>query len=67
MVLSDKADSDSLVVLDKLEMNEFKTKVFDGMLTGLERKAFKIKQVDSKATKQESKKTKKQENQSEAF
>jgi len=62
MVLSDKADSDSLVVLDKLEMNEFKTKVFDGMLTGLERKAFKIKQVDSKATKQESKKTKKQEN-----
>lgn len=35
MVLSDKLESDSLTVLDKLEMKEFKTKEFDKIMDSL--------------------------------
>jgi len=41
MVLSDKVKSNVLVILDKLEMKEFKTKVFNKMLMGLEKKVLK--------------------------
>lgn len=61
MVLSDKVGGDNLTVLDKLETSEFKTKVFNGILTGLEKKVFKIKQESKKAGIQKNKKTKKQE------
>ncbi len=36
MGLSDKAGSDNLVILDKLEMGEFKTKMFNGMLNAID-------------------------------
>lgn len=38
MALSDKVENNSLVVLEKLEMPEFKTKTFNEMLTNLEKK-----------------------------
>jgi len=34
MVFSDKAVSENIAVLDKIETSEFKTKIFDGILTG---------------------------------
>ncbi len=36
MALSDRVKSGNMAVLDKLEVGEFKTKVFDGVLSGLE-------------------------------
>jgi large subunit ribosomal protein L4 len=63
MVLSDRLSSGNLAVLDKLEMNKFKTKVFNEMLGGLEKKVLKVeKQENKKARKQESKDTKEQKN-----
>lgn len=41
MALSDKVSSDSLVILDKLEFQEYKTKQFNAMLTSLEKKVLK--------------------------
>jgi large subunit ribosomal protein L4 len=38
MALSDKVNNNTLVVLEKLDMPEFKTKTFNAMLTGLEKK-----------------------------
>lgn len=38
MVLSDKVTSNHLVVLDKISLTEFKTKIFNQILTGLENK-----------------------------
>ena len=38
MVLSDKVSSNHLIVLDKLALTEFKTKVFNQIITGLENK-----------------------------
>ena len=45
MVLSDRVKSGNFVVLDKLEMGEFKTKVFDGMLSSF------AKAMEDKSTK----------------
>ena len=41
MVLSDRAKNSSLVVLDNLEMKEYKTKLFNGILENLEKKIIK--------------------------
>lgn len=38
MVLSDRTSNDNLVVLDKLEMEEYKTEIFNKMLKNLEEK-----------------------------
>jgi large subunit ribosomal protein L4 len=46
MALSDKLAAGNLVIVDKLEMPEFKTKVFNGILRNL------IKQESKKTTKQ---------------
>ena len=68
MVLSDRLSGGNLAVLDKLEMNEFKTKVFNEMLGSLEKKVLETrKQEDNlpaqagKTRKQESKEAKEQE------
>ncbi len=53
MALSDKLANGNLLVLDKLEMAEFKTKIFNGIIGGLENK---------KTINLENKKTKKQKN-----
>lgn len=41
MVLSDKAPSDNFIILDKLEMAEFKTKIFNKIINGFESKILK--------------------------
>ncbi|MBI2459302.1 MAG: 50S ribosomal protein L4 [Parcubacteria group bacterium] len=38
MALSDKAANENLVILDKLEMAEFKTKIFNGIISNQENK-----------------------------
>jgi len=38
MALSDKVASDNLIILDKLEMAEFKTKIFNGIIENFESK-----------------------------
>jgi len=38
MALSDKAANENLVILDKLEITEFKTKIFNGIILNLENK-----------------------------
>jgi len=38
MALSDKVNNNTLIVLEKLDMPEFKTKTFNAMLTSLEKK-----------------------------
>ncbi|OIO07410.1 50S ribosomal protein L4 [Candidatus Falkowbacteria bacterium CG_4_10_14_0_8_um_filter_41_36] len=38
MALSDKVNNNTLVILEKLDMPEFKTKTFNAMLTSLEKK-----------------------------
>ena len=43
MALSDKLSQKSLVILDKLEMNEFKTKTFNAVLSKLETKVLENK------------------------
>jgi len=40
MVLSDKAANNHLVILDKIALTEFKTKVFNNILLNLETKVF---------------------------
>lgn len=51
MALSDKLASGSLVVLDKLELAEYKTKAVSGILKNLEEKAMPKKAADSQAKK----------------
>ena len=58
MVLGDKVKNDSLVVLDKLEMKEYKTKVFAEMLRNLET----LKHKNTKTRKHENTKIRKHEN-----
>lgn len=41
MALSDKVATKSLLVLDKLELTEYKTKAFDAVLSSLEKKVLK--------------------------
>jgi len=53
MVLSDRVENKNLVIIEKLEINEFKTKDFDNILKNLENKA-----LDSKESKKEAKKEK---------
>lgn len=48
MVLSDRAANNSLVVLEKLALENFKTKVFDGILNSFEEKVFNSFTVDAK-------------------
>ncbi|MFH1522311.1 MAG: 50S ribosomal protein L4 [Patescibacteria group bacterium] len=69
MVLSDKVLSGNLVVMDELKIDEYKTKVFDGMLEILERvfsrKVDKIKEKKvggNKKTHTETGRAQKQEN-----
>jgi len=59
-VLSDKVANKKLVVLDKLELTEYKTKKFDQIISGLEKEVLKIRQPDGQTirlpeVKQESK------------
>jgi large subunit ribosomal protein L4 len=49
MVLSDKAAGDNFIILDKLEITEFKTKVFNKIITGFETKILKSKKKETKA------------------
>ena len=42
MVLSDKLSNEHLIILEKLEIPEIKTKIFNEMLNNLENKIFKI-------------------------
>ncbi|RLC38322.1 50S ribosomal protein L4 [Candidatus Falkowbacteria bacterium] len=60
MVLSDKVENKKLVLLDKLEVKEFKTKTMNEMMSKLENEKV-IKQENKKTKKQENKKTIKQE------
>jgi len=48
MVLSDKAVNEKVVVLENLEVSEFKTKTFNDMLKGFEGKVLTIKEGESK-------------------
>lgn len=48
MVLSDKVENEKLVILEKLEMSDFKTKSFNDMLKGFEEKVLTIKEGESK-------------------
>lgn len=45
MALSDKAASDSLKIVDKLEIPEFKTKIFKGIIEKLENKKTKKQKI----------------------
>ncbi len=47
MVLSDKVANDNLVILDKLTLDEYKTKKFDDIISTLEKGVLKIRQPDS--------------------
>lgn len=49
MVLSDRVNNGNLVILDKLEMEAYKTKVFNAMLKGLEGKI--LQAAESKSEK----------------
>jgi len=56
MVLSDRAENENLVILEKLEINEFKTKTFDRILKDLEKKILKNKiSKEEKDTKKQNK------------
>ncbi len=58
MVLSDKAAGDNFIILDKLEVAEFKTKVFDKIINGFENKILKpAKEVKAGAKKKEVKRS----------
>lgn len=52
MVLSDKAANDKIIILDKLEIADYKTKIFNQIISGFEAKAF----IDKKIAKAKSKK-----------
>jgi large subunit ribosomal protein L4 len=51
MVLSDRAKETNFAVLDKLDVNEFKTKVFNSILKSFEDKILNSAKVDSKGEK----------------
>ncbi len=53
MALSDKVANNNFIVIDKLEVNEYKTKVFNGIIAGFEKKVLK---ADKKENKKETKK-----------
>ena len=44
MVLSDKIKTGNIVILDKIELKEFKTKTVEGIITKLEKKAIENKE-----------------------
>ena len=46
MVLSDRVKNESLVVLDNIDFNEYKTKKFNELLGGLEKKVLKTERRD---------------------
>lgn len=46
MVLSDRVENGSLVVLDNIDFNEYKTKKFNELLGGLEKKVLKTERRD---------------------
>ncbi len=46
MVLSDRVKNESLVVLDNIDFNEYKTKKFNELLNGLEKKVLKTERRD---------------------
>lgn len=46
MVLSDRVQNSSLVVLDNIDFNEYKTKKFNELLSGLEKKVLKTERRD---------------------
>jgi large subunit ribosomal protein L4 len=48
MVLSDRAANNSLIVLEKLVLETFKTKIFNGIINSLEEKVFNSFRVDAK-------------------
>jgi large subunit ribosomal protein L4 len=48
MVLSDRAANNSLVVLEKLALETFKTKIFNGIINSLEEKVFNTFTIDAK-------------------
>jgi large subunit ribosomal protein L4 len=58
MVLSDKAAGDNFIILDKLEVSEFKTKVFNKIITGFETKILKSKKKEVKADAKKKKEVK---------
>ncbi len=60
MALSDKVESGSLLALDKLEMEEFKTKVFNGMLKVLAGVKSAPSDAKTKDAEKENKKNKKE-------
>lgn len=51
MVLSDKAAGENFIILDKLEATEFKTKVFNKIISGFESKILKPKKEAASKTK----------------
>ncbi|MFA6306954.1 MAG: 50S ribosomal protein L4 [Patescibacteria group bacterium] len=58
MVLSDKAAGDNFIVLDKLATAEFKTKIFDKIISGFENKILKpVKDVKAGAKKKDVKRS----------
>jgi len=58
MVLSDKATGDNFIILDKLEAAEFKTKVFNKIISGFESKILKPKkEVKADAKKKAAKRS----------
>lgn len=63
MALSDKVANNHFTVVDKLEMAEYKTKIFNNFVIAFEKTADGRKQkTENSDKKQENKKTKKQEN-----
>ena len=52
MALSDKVANDNLVILDKLTLDEYKTKKFDDIISTLEKGVLKIRQPGSQAAGQ---------------
>ncbi len=47
MVLSDKLANSNLAILDKLEVGEYKTRIFNQIISGLEKKAFRAEKKRS--------------------
>lgn len=62
MTLSDKVSNESLIVLDDLKMDEYKTKIFNGIIANIEKSILKIEKTkaDAKEVKKEDAKAKKE-------
>ncbi len=52
MALSDKVSSKNLVILDKLTVDEFKTKKFNAIISAFEKEVLKRRQPDSQTARQ---------------